>query len=454
MKYFCLFILHFTICTASAQTISLQYIKSDGTASARLPVSEKTRTLIIDGVKVLTKFDITVAGLKANHKIILLDDTGTPLGNTITADGKKAITSVADLANVAIKIIHEDDQGVKKVFAEVLFQVLPKAKLDMIGKITGLTTLTGKVCEPCPAKGNAIKYDFSQRSFSYDKNIKFLGINFSNGRPVVGEPYSFSVININPFRDSVIISSETIDFNTEVPALFNQAFFSAAQQALNTQQTAILADVIELGEQLKRIKATLKDAKECADICEVIQQVKDQTESYFTGHGFDPKTTDLITFILTNLDGINPLYREQVIEVLNDYRNFYNTKNYFRYDIPKVQNVDQYIFNLSVLPKSGAQSFRVIDHQPIPVNTVGGFKFDFSSGLFVTNLLDDHYHLKPDSTVIRNSYGGDSLVFNKRHQIIQQNDDKKLDFGVSALMHFYPRITTNVNIKLIMPMMP
>lgn len=448
MKAIYLLILSVLTQIVTAQDIKLDYIDKSGKAVRNISIPKGTRILSTEDVESFKTFTITVKNLPASHKILVLDDIGDQIG-LFTGDGNKSLTA-GELSNKRFTIIHEDDKGIKEDFAIVLVQVLSKSKFSLTNKIPALLKAPDKVCEPCKFKGNALTYDFSNNSITHQSNLKWFGMNIKGGYPLVGKPFSFIVININPFRDSVVIGSETVNFNTDAPELFNKAFSAPALEALNKNQLAILADVFELGEQIKRIISALKDAKECIDICSIIQQTKIETEKHFAvEYQFDSTKTDLISFILQNMDAeIDPLHRDSVSKILNDYRNFYNARNYFNYNIPQIQNVDQYIFTLSVLPKAGVKSHTIVDRQPITINTVGGVKFDFSSGLFVTKLRDQRFSLRPDSSIISNSYGGDSLVFNKRNQILQLNDEKKLDFGIAALMHFYPRVTTYINFGL------
>lgn len=304
---------------------------------------------------------------------------------------------------------------------------------------------------PCVYQGNALEYDLASNALDYkNRTIWQKKYKFTRGRPFVGKPFTFAVRNVNPFRDSVIISSTTQNYNTDVPELFTKAFFSPGKTVgASPNEAKILADVLAMGEQIETIKTALKNSKECENICQIIQQTKDAIEKHFTTvYQFDPSKEELVVFLADQLQKINPTFKEKVSTIINDYRNFYNSRDYVDYNIIQVENVDEYIFTLSVVPKSGAQLYRIVDKQPVSARTVGGVKFDFSSGLFVTGLTDQRFTLRPDSSVIQNSFGGDSIVYNRRNEIILQSDDKKVDFGVSAMMHFYPRITPSFNLGL------
>lgn len=445
MKSLLLVSLSFLSLSISAQVATFDYQMDNLNPGESIDITAGTKTIVIKGAAHLKNFNITVKDLPAKHKLVFKDDVNVVIGTYTSGDGTKSFTTAADLNNAQMTIVFEDDKGVQKPFAGLtVLEELPPSSLDFATPF--LAANQPAPCSTCDYDNNAIVYSFSQNKIEYT-NKKWP--KWSRGRPIVGQPYSFVVKNINPFRDSVIISSETNDYNTDVPDLFTKAFFSAALQARNPTTNAILSDVFAMGKQLETLKSAIGNARGCDNICASIQQAKTDIETHFqTKYSFNPASEDLFTFLAKELAPIPAVYRDSVVDVLNSYRTFINARNYFIYNIPVIQNVDEYTFNLSVIPKSGATLPTIVDHQPISVHTVGGFKFDFSSGLFLTKLRDEHFTLKPDSTVIHNSYGGDSIVFKKRNQIILQNDQKKVDFGVAALMHFYPRISTVFNVSL------
>jgi hypothetical protein len=435
----------------AAQDISLQYVNQQGNTTSNM-IKKDTKEIIIEDQPNLTKFTVIVNNLATNHKIILLDPDDEEIGTYSTSGAVQSFTSGTALNNKKLTVIYVDDKNVRTVYATVaVLNKLPVSQLDVTNQLTAWMAGTKKVCDPCKYAGNALEYDLASNSLDYkDRIVWSKKFKFTNGRPLVGKPFTFSIKNVNPFRDSVIISSATQNYNTEVPELFTKAFFSPGKTVgAATDEAKILADVLALGEQIETITIALKNSKECENICQIIQQTKDAIEKHFQNvYKFDPTKQELVSFLADRLQKINAAYKEKVSKIINDYRNFYNARDYVDYNIIQIENVDEYIFTLSVVPKSGAQLYRIIDKQPVSVLPVGGFKFDFSSGLFVTGLRDQRFTLRPDSTVIQNSFGGDSIVYNRRNEIIQQSEGKKVDFGVSALMHFYPRITPNVNLGL------
>jgi hypothetical protein len=332
-------------------------------------------------------------------------------------------------------------------------QNLPVSKLDVIFPVFNSTI--SSTCISCEA-GNLIYDNKIGSLFFYKKDAKGHYIKARGGGENeryykdyagrVNHPYTFQVINLNPFRDSVIISYSTTDYNTEnlasIADLFNAAakasklesFKSAPPKETQTCKS-ILADVYTLGRQIQYLKQIFGSLKECDDLCDKIKHIEESVSAYFKKYNFDGTSQPLEVFLLQQLSCItDQKIFDKVDSILVDYYTFRTAKTYFNYRVPKPQNVDEYVFNLSVLPKSGIVSNTVVDHQPISVPLLGGFKVDASAGLFITKLNDYRLTLK-DSLV-----GADSV----KKIIIQDNG--KWDFGVAALMHFYPRISRLFNV--------
>jgi len=437
-------------CQAISQVFTVEFLSNKGDKYQTEKISNETKKITVNELSDKTVIKVMIDKIPEDSKIIIYDHLNQILG-TFDKNKEIEISNKADyISNKSIKIDIQNNAGKATRFATVLIQSLPKSRFE-IRAANVLFSRKNLPCEPCTYNNNSTIYDFATNTINF-KNIYNKGIfKLSKGKPVVGKPYTFSIINFNPFRDSIILSSTITNFNTDVPELFSKAFSSfKLEKNLNEEmRLEILSDVFSLGQQIKSIISFLKDLPECNSICDTIKKVTDETDTYFKNkYEFDKNKESLISFITRNLDGIEPLYRDSATIVLNQYRNFYNSRNYFNYQIPMVQNVDEYIFNLSILPKKGAILHTIVDNQPISVNTVCGFKMDFSSGLFLTKLVDQKYLLKPDSTVIYKTNGQDSLILNRRNQIVSQTSKNNFDFGVAALMHAYPRITPHVNLSL------
>lgn len=439
-----------TLCLISTvafcQDITFQYKNADGVSVSPISIKKDTKQIVVKKKPNLRNFTIVASNIPPGGKLNFTDNSDTPIpGDYVAADLSKNYTAPADLNDNALIVYLTDGNGIKTQFAKVaLLDELPNSQLNVVSPLSSWMATVSKVCQPCDANGRANIYDFSTNTISENSHQ-----GWPKKWPKVNDPYQFIVKNINPFRDSVIIGSETANYNTDMPDLFTKAFFSSvAAVGSDPQEAEILSDVFALEEQIDVIMNSLKQAKECDAICGFIQKTKDATENHFTSiYQFDATKKDLVTFISDRLQGINEAYKDKVAKALLKYKTFINSRNYYTYYIPRVQNVDAYVFNLTIIPKKDAQLPAIVDNQPITVPTLGGWKFDFSTGLFLTGLRDQHYNLVPDSSVIKDINGGDSLVFNRSNRIVQQMDDKGVDFGVSALMHIYSRISPGFNIS-------
>ncbi len=313
-------------------------------------------------------------------------------------------------------------------------------------------------CQPCDSLPPRMVYDYRKKKIS-------TGDKYNR----VGKPFILEVNDINPFRDSVNVSHRTANYVdsallAQIAGLFNVIpkiptgggkMESSGSPDVVPGCIQLIADVYALGNQIQLQKKILSQLRDCDDICAAIQTTKAAVDTFFRqkwGQGVKESTESCIIRQLQCVYNIKPLadsidqIKEKVSAILIDYNSFYRAATYFQYVIPQLEDVDEYIFDLSIVPRPGMSSSAVVSHQPISVPLVGGFKVDVSSGLFVTGLRDDQFMLKPDSSVLKTAYGGDSLVYNRRNKIITQNNGRA-DFGISALMHFYTRIHPWINVS-------
>lgn len=327
----------------------------------------------------------------------------------------------------------------------LLFAVLILAK---IGRAQGLdfSPVIGRVsntpnqpCGPCTDFSNKVEYNYLKKELS--------GVKMK-----VGKPFVFNVINVNHFRDSVLIRDTSFSFNTD-PSALNNIIQSAAGggvagiRATSIDENALNTELKQLSVQLTSLENTLASASDCVDICLLKREIKDEVEKYFRSKFTIQPNDDLVSILVATVDKLADAEKSNGKKIILQYVKFINVTNYVSYYIPKVKNVDSYVFTLSIIPKVGASSNGIVYKQPIEVSTVGGVKFDLSPGFFVTNLSDAKINLRPDSSVIRNSYGGDSIVYNRRNQITQEDTKGFSDLGFAGFLHIYPRLSDIINVS-------
>src|SRR5690606_15641530 len=109
-----------------------------------------------------------------------------------------------------------------------------------------------------------------------------------------------------------------------------------------------------------------------------------------------------------------------------------NTKFHYQYSIPQLQNADKIIFNISINPKKNMEGAIHMTDELIEVPLRGGWKIDFSTGFYYSNVKNREFGLKD---VIR----GDTL---SAKEIIDEGvkNAGRHTAGITALMHIYPRV--------------
>lgn len=325
-------------------------------------------------------------------------------------------------------------------------------------------------CNSCEPQGNKIIYDFSSNSL---KNLKTQNStsrafekDYLNSRwtklPRVGEELVFEVTNVNPFKYDITLTDEPVSYNTEAPAFLTTAFspkegISAASEDETDSLDAIKEKFVEalnkLNNALDSKIAEFRNGGDCFNPCALIRPAVEVIVKYFTDNlGFDKQTTlegYLTSMIDNNFDAkADSAKIKELNAVVKKYYDFRNSAvGTFSYRIPQLKNVDQYLFKLNITPKEGVQAGARVLNQDIAVDVLGGFKVDVTSGLFFTKLADEKYILRGDSTVIRTASGyADSIVFNRRNKVIRENGSD-WDFGVAAFFHFYPKISSKLNMS-------
>ena len=124
-------------------------------------------------------------------------------------------------------------------------------------------------------------------------------------------------------------------------------------------------------------------------------------------------------YLVTNQRGI----------LLNKYAGF-TAKNY-TVRTAEIISKDELLFDITITPKPDANCPSEILHLPIKVRSVGGFKIDFSSGLFLNFGKKDFFN---------QSYRLDTVENNPDvYQIVKNENRNKVIPSIGALLHGYIR---------------
>lgn len=372
-----------------------------------------------------------------------------------------------------------NSQDGKKCFALLFILAIkkpkpPAVKPDIPSLVIADPGIKLTPCVGCEALGNVVTYNFSNNVLTNEKikednsgrtvESKLLRRRWTN-LPYVNQNLAFNIINVNPFKYDISISDSQRIFTTEVPAsligLFslpaNPSAVAAGEEDQPDPTTAkkkanLQQAIAELEEMVKSKTIFFQSAADCYNPCEALVRITDEVNAYFTKNlGFSGETT-LEAFLLKSIStSFDTAQDKQTIASMQAAIKAYTTFRFmasgkFSYRILQLKDVDQYIFKVNITPKTGIAAGARVINQEVAVDILGGFKVDVSSGLFLTDLTDHRYSIRPDSTVIKTANGyADSIVYNKRGVLTQQRMGKE-DFGVYSMMHFYPKLTKNVNL--------
>lgn len=340
---------------------------------------------------------------------------------------------------------------------------LPKLNLEPY-------TIGTDPCNSCAPQGNKVIYNFSDNSLRNERitagNSRRTFVNDYLQRrwinlPNVGQELTFEVTNVNPFKYDITLTDEAISFNTEAPSFLTAAF--TPKDGINAAADGTkkkVSDSLTLLEALENLDTALnskltefRNAGDCFNPCTHITKAVGIIVKYFEANLGYKNQGNLESFLTTLINQtFDPEKDSAKIKELNDIvKKYYDFRNSavgtFSYRIPQLKNVDQYLFKLNITPKEGVKAGARVLNQDIAVDVLGGFKVDVTSGLFFTKLVDERYLLRGDSTVIRTSSGyADSIIYNRRNKVIRENGSN-WDFGVAAFFHFYPKITSRVNLS-------
>ncbi|MBC8485898.1 MAG: hypothetical protein H8D45_07635 [Bacteroidetes bacterium] len=302
-----------------------------------------------------------------------------------------------------------------------------------------------------------IEYDFLKNKLINED------LNAENGELVV-----FKVIDVNPFLYEVSINQEGYEYNTTVPVLFQTYFnipermhrrkleelvakdirseaytsfinsvnvyenyVSAYEELLNLVHIDGLSinEIIESKEEItgKEDALFLKDIKNNIEVIESIHSKHSDAEinniyETLEAAGFENLPLDMKK-LLTKINPSSFSFSASPVTAEKDVIIYEVT-------ITPVENAD--------VMKYGSGSKKV--SFKVPVEVLGGFKIDFSTGLFVSNLIDHKYAITGDSIFNAN----DTL----RGYRVLRNEEGKIKIGLSAMMHLYYRFSSIINVGL------
>ncbi|MBL7129065.1 MAG: hypothetical protein ISS16_08785 [Ignavibacteria bacterium] len=311
----------------------------------------------------------------------------------------------------------------------------------------------------------------AQQTIEYDfLNNKLVNkdLNAENGELVV-----FKVIDVNPFLYEVSIKQEGYDYNTTVPVLFKTYF------NITEDEKSVLRSVLEdvKGETGKKESGAYTSFMKSVNVYENYVSAYEELLALVHIDGLSIKEiveskeeitgkedAGFLKDIKNNIEVIDSIHRnysdediDYIYETLEaaGFKNLpldmkklltkINPGSFSFSASPVTAEKDVIIYEITITPienedveKYGSGSKEV--SFKVPVEVLGGFKIDFSTGLFVSNLIDHKYAITGDSIFSAN----DTL----RGYRILRNEEGKIKIGLSAMMHLYYRFSSIINVGL------
>jgi len=108
------------------------------------------------------------------------------------------------------------------------------------------------------------------------------------------------------------------------------------------------------------------------------------------------------------------------------------TEFQFQYNVPQLQNADKIVFTLNIKPKTGTNGSIYTTSSSLELPIRYGWKIDFSTGFFYTNISSTKYGFLDNTDHATNTVTSRSVV--------SENGSGKGTVGIDALMHVYPRL--------------
>ena len=302
-----------------------------------------------------------------------------------------------------------------------------------------------------------IEYDFFKNKLISED------LNTENGELII-----LKIVDVNPFLYEVSIEQEGYDYNTTVPVLF-QTHFNIPERTGRRKLEEIVAKDVRSEKYTNFIKCIdvhynyVSAYEELLNLVHIdglsINEIL-ESKNEITGKGDALFLKD----IKTNIEVINSIHSNHNDEEINNiyetleaegFENLplnmkklltkINPKSFSFSASPVTAEKDVIIYEVTIKPvenedvmKYGSGSKEVSFE--VPVEVLGGFKIDFSTGLFVSNLIDYKYAVTRDSIFSAN----DTL----RGYRVFRNEEGKIKLGLSAMMHLYYRFSSIINVGL------
>lgn len=271
--------------------------------------------------------------------------------------------------------------------------------------------------------------------------------------PKVDQQLGVALTNYNAYRDSIAVSVDFLDRNTEYGERF-LGFINARLDTTGATAKKAAGDQAQAGEKqgkvcLSRLASDLeryylsqsvKASKKIEDIEIEIAGIESQIISCFNLPGFD-----LLTELKPAAHSDEMKDYQKVVKYLKLIKG-YQINSFLPFQV-KNMDVTQVTFHAFRKGSSiGSSTFEFLN--------AGGFKIDFSMGLVATGLID-HKYIAQTVSVVDTTYKIDvdrkrvidTLTIVNKNKVLR-SDEGNFSIGIGLLSHTYFRTGKRINIGL------
>jgi len=342
----------------------------------------------------------------------------------------------------------------------------------------------------CVGYSQTITYDFLEKNWKLgnDPITEFRDIKYHS---IV----TIEIININRFLFDATLEANEKNYNTDVPALFrgqilnlfdiSKATDSAIQKNIPEEKETTIKKGLTSGERLSEFKDNYDKLINIKDFFNALQQVVNNDQygnrmmkakkefaagilhldsSRICGADIEiygrtqlKQATDNYNYLIKDtqlkknvelLKEINQIYEDikssDYVTIIDKVALLYDMINakatIIRFaSIPPV-SCDEIEVKIRIIPKSNVQGNSSFRSEMVSnsIYTKGGFKIDFSSGIYASNLINQQFTTREERNP-QDSITGYTLLGQKTGPV---------SLGIMALMHVTYRVTCQWNVGL------
>ncbi len=305
--------------------------------------------------------------------------------------------------------------------------------------------------------GSAIVYNYQDQCFCYFQDGK--RVDQKRLRPRVDEDLHFSVVSYHPYRDSISVSTEFANRNQEygeqVVALLNQQWKGGAEtdvkktvaqdtvasgsvKATSTTAPAKTALIATFSKEMARFYHEQRNSPALTldFLHRCVQHIDTQIAAIFDIQNVTPENILAAGKKWIEKSSLAADKKKELSDQLDEGVGYYRritTYNIIRFKPVQIEDAD-----LTEVTVKTFRDRKLQDDKPRPYRyfNKGGFKIDFSFGVFASGLVDHNFTTAPVNDTVRVAGQPDKVEV--KGKVVREKSDS-YNFGLGILSHYYSR---------------